>query len=120
MRNKKDNLIVNLTTEFALMAIAFCEILESERKYVIARQLLRSATSVAASIREAQNAESTVDFIHKLKIAAKESEETDLWLHLCNQAPSYPKPPNHLADTFASIQRIIFRIIATTKKRTLK
>lgn len=117
MRNDKDNLIVNLTTEFALMAIGFCETLESERKYVIARQLLRSATSVAANVREAQNAESIHDFIHKFKIAAKESEETSLWLHLCYQAPTYPKPPNHMVHTFASIQRIIFRIISSAKKR---
>jgi four helix bundle protein len=120
MKNKKDNLIVNLTTEFALMAIAFCETLESERKYVIARQLLRSATSIAASAREAQNAESTDDFIHKFKMAAKESEETDLWLYLCSKAPTYPTPPDHLTNTFTAIQKVVFRIIATTKKRRKK
>ena len=59
------------------------ESLEEQRKYVIARQLLRSGTSIGANVHEAQNAESKSDFIHKFKIAAKEVEETKYWLLLC-------------------------------------
>jgi hypothetical protein len=68
MRNDKDNLIVSLTFKFALDIIRYCEILEIERKYVVARQLLKSGTSIGANIREAQNSESKQDFIHKFKI----------------------------------------------------
>ena len=71
---QKRNEIVELSFEFALQIIAYCELLEEKRKYVIARQLLKSGTSIGANVREAQNYESHRDFIHKLKIAAKEAE----------------------------------------------
>jgi four helix bundle protein len=69
--NKPGNLIVDLTFEFALKIIQYVELLEKNHKYVIARQLLKSGTSIGANVREAQNAESKTDFIHKFKIAAK-------------------------------------------------
>ncbi len=62
MRNDKDNLIVKLTLEFALEIVEYSELLEEQRKYVIARQLLKSGTSIGANVREAQNAESKADF----------------------------------------------------------
>jgi four helix bundle protein len=83
MRNDKENVIVKLSFEFALQIIDFVEKLESNRKFVIANQLLKSGTSIGANVREAQNAESKADFIHKLKIAAKEADESEYWLLLC-------------------------------------
>jgi len=90
MRNDKQNLIVDLTIQFALNIIDYCDLLESNKKYVIANQLLKSGTSIDANVHEAQNAESKADFIHKLKIAAKEADETDYWLILCEKSKIYP------------------------------
>jgi four helix bundle protein len=84
MRNDKDNLIVDLTLKFAIQLVEFCEELESRRKYIVARQLLRSGTSIGANSYEAQNAESKNDFIHKFKIASKEADETTYWLKYVN------------------------------------
>ena len=67
----KENRIVNLTLNFAIEIVKYCELLEENKKYVIAKQLLKSGTSIGANVREAQNAESKLDFIHKFKIAAK-------------------------------------------------
>lgn len=117
MRNDKKNLIVDLTTEFALIVIEFCEVLEMNKKYVIARQLLRSGTAIAANVREAQNAESSADFIHKFKIAAKEIDETDLWINLCCAAPSYPKPDESVRSKLFIIHKVISKIISTSKHR---
>jgi len=50
MRNDKENLIVKLTLEFALGIIDYCEILEEKKKYVIARQLLRSGTAIGSNV----------------------------------------------------------------------
>lgn len=72
------NVIVDLSFEFALSVIVFSEQLEEKRKFVIAKQILRSGISIGANIREAQNAESKADFVHKLKIAAKEAEEVNI------------------------------------------
>ena len=84
------NEILEISLEFALMIIEFSELLELKRKYVIARQLLRSGASIGANTREAQSAESKADFINKLKIAHQEAEETQYWLLLCEKAPLVP------------------------------
>lgn len=88
---QKENLIVALTFQFALDIVLFVEILESNRKYAIANQLIKSGTSIGANVRETQYAESKADFIHKLKIAAKEAEETAYWLEICQHTASYPQ-----------------------------
>ncbi len=80
---KKENLILDLTLQFSLQNIKYSEKLEEKRKYVMARQLLKSGTSIGGNVREAQNAESKNDFIHKFKKAAKEMDETEYWLLLC-------------------------------------
>jgi len=90
---KPKNEILDLSFEFALDTIAYCEVLENNNKYIIFRQLLKSGTSIGANVREAQNAESKQDFIHKIKIASKETEETEYWLMLCNQSTHQPINP---------------------------
>ncbi|HPR31750.1 MAG TPA: four helix bundle protein [Prolixibacteraceae bacterium] len=114
MRNDKDNLIVKLSLEFALDIIEYSELLEDQRKYVIARQLLKSGTSIGANVREAQNAESKAVFIHKLKIAAKEADETEYWLLLCEISKNYPKS-ELIKEKLHSIINILSKIISTSK-----
>ena len=115
MRNDKKNLIVDLSLDFALEIIEFCEVLEAKRKYVIAKQLLKSGTSIGANIREAQNAESKADFIHKLKISAKEADETEYWLILCQKSKTYPFEEKLLEDV-VSIIKVLSKIISSSKK----
>jgi four helix bundle protein len=90
MRDDKENLTVKLTFEFALDIIEFSEELEANRKFAIAKQIIRSGTSIGVNVREAQNAESKNDFIHKFKIAAKEADETEYFLLLCQFSKGYP------------------------------
>jgi|TARA_R100000750_G_scaffold14745_1_gene9683 four helix bundle protein len=73
MRNDKDNLIVKLTFELALDVISFSEEIRAKNKFEMASQIFRSGTSIGANIREAQNAESKKDFIHKFKNFGKRS-----------------------------------------------
>ena len=58
----------------------------------MASQIFRSGTSIGANIREAQNAETKRDFIHKFKISAKEADELEYWLRLCKASEFYPNP----------------------------
>ena len=58
---------------------------KSKKEFVISNQLLRSGTAIGALIREAQNAESGKDFIHKLGIAQKECDESLYWLELLKE-----------------------------------
>jgi four helix bundle protein len=55
---------------------------EIKKEYIMSKQLLRSGTSIGALVREAQNAESSKDFIHKLSISQKECDESIYWLEL--------------------------------------
>jgi len=114
MRNDRDNLIVKLSLEFALDIIDFSELLEETKKFVIAKQLLKSGTSIGANIREAQNAESKADFIHKMKIAIKEADETEYWLTLCEMSKNYPKN-EQLKIKLQSIINILSKIINSSK-----
>lgn len=111
---ERENIIVTKTVDFALEIIAFCEILESNRKFVISNQLLKSSTSIGANVHEAQNAESRADFIHKMKIAAKEVEETKYWLLLCEKSSSYPFN-EILRIKINEIGLIIYKILSSSK-----
>lgn len=113
---EQDNLIVKMSFEFALDIIKYCEELELQRKFVLGNQLLKSGTSIGANIREAQNAESKADFVHKFKIAAKEIEETKYWLGLCQFSENYPNV-DHLNQKIEHIERIVNKIIITTKSK---
>jgi four helix bundle protein len=115
MRDDKENVIVNKSLQFAVEIIKFSEILEDQKKFVIARQLLKAGTSIGANVREAQNAESKADFIHKLKIAAKEAEETDYWLLLCKLSESYPYD-EFLHQNLVELIKILSKIISTSKQ----
>ena len=115
MRNDKENLIVNLTFQFALDIIEFSEELEEVRKYVVANQILKSGTSIGANVCEAQNAESKNDFIHKLKIAAKEADETHYFLQLCKFSKTYPFDQS-LLDKLGIIIKALSKIISSSKE----
>lgn len=69
--------------KFAIRIVKLYRYLQDDKKeFVLSKQLLRSGTNPGAMIREAENAESTSDFIHKLSIAQKETAETIYWLEL--------------------------------------
>ncbi|MES2809242.1 MAG: four helix bundle protein [Bacteroidota bacterium] len=109
----KQNLIVDLTFSFSLKIIQFTELLESKRKFNVADQLFRSGTSIGANVREAQGAESKVDFRHKCKIAYKEAEETEYWLSLCKHADNYPFD-EAMYNEVTSIIKVLGKIISST------
>jgi len=116
MRNDKKNIIVDKTFNYALEIIDYTEKLRGIHKYEMASQLFKSGTSIGANTWEAQNAESPADFIHKFKIAAKEADETEYWIKLCNASKHYPNTSKYLYSELNSIIRIISKIISSSKK----
>lgn len=116
---EKDNLIVQPAFQFTLDIVVFTEDLEGKRKYNLANQLFRSGTSIGANVREAQGCESRADFLRKMKIAYKESEETKYWLEICLHSENHPNP-NDLLISLASIQRVLGKIIFSSKNNHLK
>jgi len=112
----RKNEIVEISFEFAILIIELSEVLESQRKYVIAKQLLKAGTSIGANVREAQSAESKADFIHKLKIAHKEALETEYWLDLIKYSKHYSNPSTLIEDKLLSIKKLLNKIISSAKK----
>jgi four helix bundle protein len=113
---ERKNILLEKSFDFALKIIDFAELLESKRKYVITKQILKSGTSVGANIREAQSAESRADFIHKLKISDKEAIETEYWLQLCKYSKTYPNP-NKLESDIIEIKKLLNAIISSSKRK---
>ncbi|RMZ59836.1 four helix bundle protein [Chryseobacterium nematophagum] len=113
MINFENNPLISKTIKFSLDIIVFCELLESNRKFIIAKQLLRSATSIGANSFEAQNPYSKKDFVNKMKIAAKELEETKYWLYLCKYSKNYPFDDG-LETQIIEIGKIIYKILSTS------
>lgn len=76
-------MIYQLSKKFALRIIRLYRYLvEERREYVISRQIYRSGTSIGANLAESQFAQSSADYISKIKIALKEANETMYWLEL--------------------------------------
>jgi len=114
----ENNPLLKKSIEFSLAIIEYCERLELEKKFILARQLLRSATSIGANTMEAQNPESKADFIHKIKIAAKEADETQYWLTLCDYSKSYPDC-KLLLDKLEELTKIIGKYSRRLKEKLL-
>ncbi|MCH5717477.1 four helix bundle protein [Niabella hibiscisoli] len=109
------NPILKLSFEFSLLIIDYCSRLDDSKKFAISKQLFRSGTSIGANAFEAQNCESKADFIHKIKISAKEADETQYWLTLYDYSKEYPSTSDLLIK-LEEISKILNKILSTSKK----
>ena len=83
----KENVIQEKSMQFAVRIVKLCRYIRNEKhEYDLASQLQRSGTSIGANISESKNAQSRNDFINKLNIALKESDETEYWLMLLQRS----------------------------------
>ena len=121
MSKMNENPIVKKSFDLALEIIDFSTALRKDKLYDLAGQVFRCGTSIGANIREAQGAESRLDFIHKMKISFKESEELTYWLELCEQSQQLPKPNERSKKLLLEVRKLLSKIISTSKKKiTLK
>lgn len=115
---KQNNVIKTKSFHFAIKIVNLYKVLVAENKeFVISKQLLRSGTSIGANVREAEQAESRADFIHKLSIALKEANETEYWLDLLNET-KYLKNSEYLSvqGDVKEILKLLVSIIKTSKE----
>ncbi len=78
-----DSVLKTKSYSFAIRIVRLSEFLRNDKKeFTLSKQVLRSGTSIGASIREAEFAQSDLDFIHKFSISLKEANETMYWLEL--------------------------------------
>ena len=79
----KNNPVEEKSFAFAVRIVNLYKYLtDNKREFVLAKQLLRSGTSIGANVSEAERGQTKADFIAKLSVALKEANETDYWLRL--------------------------------------
>ena len=79
----KENIVMRKSFAFSVRIVNLQKYLVGKKhEFVISRQICKSGTSIGANVAEAQRAQSTADFVAKLKIALKEANETQYWLNL--------------------------------------
>ena len=111
----KENIILLKSIDFSVSIKKYCEVLSSRKEITIASQLLRCGMAIGANVSEAQQAESRQDFIHKMKIAAKEANETLYWISICDKM-NYFGFQNALIDELKQIVAILSKIIISARK----
>lgn len=115
----KENVVLNKSFTFAVRIVNLCKFLVSEKKeFVLSKQILRSGTAIGALVREAQQAESNADFIHKLSIALKETNETDYWLLLLNETDYLEnKKFQSIKSDIEELLKLLISIIKKSKEK---
>jgi len=116
------NLIKEKSFLFAIDIVNLYKLLISNKKeFVMSKQLLKCGTSIGANVREALNAESKNDFIHKLSIAQKECDEAIYWLDLMKATKFIDESIyNEYRPKADSLLKILKSIILTTKQNQVK
>ena len=118
----RENILKNKSFAFALRIVKLYQFLgEHKREFVLSKQTLRSGTAIGALIREAEQAESKADFIHKLSIALKEANETDYWIELLRQSDYLDKIAfDSLKTDITELLKLLTSIIKTSKENGKK
>ena len=112
------NEVENRLIDFAVRIIGLADAIpNTPAGKHIGRQLLRSGTSPAPNYAEARGGESSADFIHKLKIALKELNESSVWLRMLSRAKLIdPDRLNELIEENIQLCRILNATIRTKKQ----
>ena len=115
----EQNALNRKSLEFAVRIVRFYRFLTEEKKeFVMSKQILRSGTSIGANIRESKNAQSPMDFIHKLNIALKEADETQYWLEVLQLSETINTEEfDSLNNDLKEIIALLTSIIKTMKKQ---
>lgn len=114
-----DRPLIEKSLDFATAIVLFYEeYSKSKRETVIAKQLLRSATSIGANINEAVYGNSKADFISKLHIALKETSESIYWLTLLKRTKLITYDFDILLSSAEEIKRMLISSINTAKNGT--
>ena len=109
-----DSIVREKSFAFALEIISLYKQLQSEKEFVLSKQMLRSGTSIGANIEEALAGQSRRDFLAKMSIASKEARETRYWLVLLHRSKLTKLDLKPAIGQVESLMRILTSIVKTT------
>ena len=116
------NILKSKSFDFAVRIINLYKFLKKDHnEFILSQQIMRSGTSVGALIREAEHAESTKDFLHKLNIGLKEANEVLYWLDLLYATEYINKSMyESLFKDAEELLKLLIASVKTTKSRLQK
>lgn len=116
----KENVLIDKSIAFAARIVKLHDFLVKNKKgLTIAKQIIRSGTSIGANINEANYGQSPADFISKMHIALKETAETEYWIKLLLMSEYIDeKMSSSLLDDCLEIKRILIASINTAKNNS--
>ncbi len=117
-----ENVVREKSKAFAIRIVRLSQFLqENFHEYVLSRQILKSGTSIGANVRESKNAHSISDFISKLEIALKESDETEYWLEILHETNYITKEQfDSMITSNKELTAMLVSIIKTSKGKRNK
>jgi len=113
------SIIQQKSFSFAVEIVNLYKFLSQEKKeFVLSKQLLRSGTSIGANVSEALFGQSSKDFIHKLHISRKETNESIYWIELLH-ATEYVSPEQYkgLLQKSTELRKMLTSIILTMEQK---
>lgn len=117
LMEKNSNKLVDLSVAFAVEILNLVKYLKSQHETIICNQIGRAGTSIGANIHEAQYAHGKADFVSKLQIVLKESNETSYWLLLLSKTNIIsPVEYNRLENLCKEIRITLIASFNTTKR----
>ena len=112
-----ENAIETKSFEFAVRVVnLYKHLTESKKEFVLSKQLLRSGTSIGANVAEAEQAQSSADFVSKMSIALKEASETKYWIRLLASTSYLTEAESvSLLNDCVELEKILVSIIKSSK-----
>ena len=113
-----ENVIEIKSFNFAVRIVnLYKHLTDTNKEYVLSKQLLRSGTSIGANVAEAEQAQSKPDFVSKMNIALKETSETKYWIKLLKATEflSEKESKSLLADC-VELEKLLVSIIKSSKQ----
>jgi four helix bundle protein len=115
---KSENITLEKSKKFAIRVYAlYKHLCDNKKEYVLAKQLLRSATSIGANLSEARYAFSKKEFLVKVTISLKECAETEYWLDILKQTNLLtPDEYTHIIADCHDLLHLLTATVKTTKQ----
>ncbi|MDD8017166.1 MAG: four helix bundle protein [Bacteroidota bacterium] len=116
MAKEKD--ILPRIYNFGLAVIKYSRTFSNTREsHILAKQVIRSATSVGANVEEANASSSKADFLNKMNIALKEARESHYWLRMVRDAEcSISSETENMIKEADELKRILGAIVSKMRK----
>ena len=111
------NIIEDKSFAFAIRIVNLYKHLnESKKEFILSKQLLRSGTSIGANVAQAEQAQSTPDFVSKMSIALKETSETKYWIRLLASTSYLTEAESaSILNDCLELEKILVSIIKSSK-----